>query len=223
MTGGMCMKNDRTFTVTDGIWMKNGRMKGLFFLLIFFLVMPGTQAYGASKRTKALLAYRQFLSGQTIPVKHEEENTRIKPEACAFMTLDNDSVPELAVAGPGAWYYLFCYRNGKVEQVGKTGIYASWGLRYYAGRSVLSASGFAGVGSSAEYHYKMNAGKTKLILKAGFVSGMNFREWYLGKRKVSQKVYETEIGKMTAGYCKRQGRAAGKVAVFHPLRPRFSI
>ena len=155
---------------------------------MMMLVAP-IQVQAASRKTKALQAYKEFLS-KNIPWKgaYSFELDMITnytlPEECQFTIayIDNDSVPELVVysdiAGHGDGYgRLYTYKNGKIKCIGKLDDDV-----YYYKKTGMYCTVFSQNGCQNAYYYKISG--TKKQIKAYKITDDFYQT---GKPKYSYK------------------------------------
>lgn len=182
--------------------LRNGIPALLLLLVVMMWVSPSLNVEAASSKSKAIKAYKAFLSQKTIPWGTDSYYTAVPTKNCSFalVYIDKNSVPELVVknlhdithiAGFGV---VFTYKNGKVQPVSniqldgkfyyykKKGIYAgsylSSGVLSY---SYCKMSGLKSVAKLAERkdtftgkksYYKANSGSGKVISKSKFNSSL---------------------------------------------------
>lgn len=174
----------------------------LFMVMCVMLLLPTAQVQAASAKSKALKAYKAFLSQTTIPWGTDSYYTAVPSKNCSFalVYIDKNTVPELVVknmsdithvAGFGV---VFTYKNDKVQPVAniqldgkfyyykKKGIYA--GSYLSSGMLSYSYCKMSGVKSTAKLterkdtfsgkktYYKANSGNGKVISKSKFTSSL---------------------------------------------------
>lgn len=173
----------------------------LFMTAALLVCAQGMNAEAASPKTKAVKAYKKFLSQKTI--KWDDEN-KVKTSKCKFglIYIDNNSVPELFVDGSSAGvnhimggYKLYTYKNGKVKAVcnitdtfsyyKKTGIFVTGTFlygEYHAYRKLSGSSEKLLLRTETLYETKYFDSKEKELTKAQFNKKL---KKLVGKKKVS--------------------------------------
>lgn len=175
----------------------------VFFMVMgIMLLLPGTEVQAASAKSKAIKAYKSFLSQKTIPWGTDSYYTSVPSKNCSFALayIDKNTVPELVVrnmrgithiAGFGV---VFTYKNGKVQPVAniqldgkfyyykKKAIYAGSNLSsgvlsysYYKMSGVKSTAKLTereNIFSGEKTYYKANSGNGKVISKSKFTSSL---------------------------------------------------
>ena len=148
----------------------------LLLITTFLLVTPVS---AATKKAKALEAYRDILSQTSVTIDDKTYSEYELKERCSFATayIDNDSIPELIIKSTyngqnHGFYHVFSYIDGKVVHVCQLGIE----FKYYKKRGLIRTDWQlsytqGGPGSVEQYIY-MKKGKAKTsdsysIYKAG--------------------------------------------------------
>ena len=167
------------------------------------MVFPA-QIQAASTKTKALKAYKKFLS-RNITWDGEMKES-VSPESCEFalVYIDKDSVPELvvfsdevaAMAGSGQ---LYAYKNGKVRRV--EGLYSNFS--YYKKAGVFSdVFGRAEFAETTYYTYAKGKSQSRLAKwdETTWASDKPTSHYYKiqkGKDKeINKKTYKKELKKL---------------------------
>ncbi len=179
-------------------------MKRTLIITLIIMLMLTVPTLAASKKKKALKAYRKYMSKSMITVKDNGVKTRVNPEQFAVIKLNGDKVPELVTLSNSRLYF-FCYKKGKIRQIGDTGQFTS-GAYYYPGKQLLKNSFFAGVGVSSEVYIQVNVKKGKMTSLGTAIFGMNFRDYYIQSRQVSYSSYSSYIRKLTGSVREKEIR-----------------
>lgn len=174
---------------------KRTLIKRTLMITLIIMLMLTVPALAASKKKKALKAYRKYLSKSAVTVKECGIKTRVEPERFAVIKLNGDKVPELIILSNGRLYF-FCYKKGKIRQIGNTGIFGS-GAGYYPARQLIRGTSIAGVGASSENYTQINVKKLKITYCSSAIYGMNFRDYRVLGRTVSYSSYLSYIRKLT--------------------------
>lgn len=140
------------------------------------ILMPGVRAEAASKKAKAVKAYKEYL-GQSVIYPWEDSSMGWKTSDCKFALayVDSDVVPELVVfnfrsGSFNGYYTLLTYKEGKVSVVATpTQLGISFG--YYKKKGILMGGHYythpqGGPGSSNTY-YKLKKGEIASELMKG--------------------------------------------------------
>lgn len=185
--------------------MKNRTLiKRTLMITLIIMLMLTVPALAASKKKKALKAYRKYLSKSAVTVKEYGSKTKVEPEQFAVIKLNGDKVPELILLSKG-WLYFFCYQKGKVRQIGNTGFLTS-GVGYYPARQLIRNSSIAGVGASSENYIQMNVKKRKMTHCGSVIFGMNFRDYRVLGRQTSYSSFSSYIRRLTGSVREKQIR-----------------
>lgn len=123
---------------------RKGYLLCLVLLLLCLLPLP---AQAASKKSKALKAYRNFLSGEKVAWDVGVSSYKVSASQCYFALayVDGDSVPELIIyndsgevphiAGYGR---MFTYRGGKLKSVASLDMNKGRQLTYYKKKGIFT-------------------------------------------------------------------------------------
>lgn len=176
--------------------------RGLCVVLLVGLCLEfGTvNAEAASAKSKAMKAYKNFLSGKTIAW---DESWKVDAKDCqfAFAYIDNDSIPEMILYCPKASHVagfgrLYTYRKGKVRQVASVNIDGSK-FSYYKKKGIYVSQYV--MGGVCDSYFKLSKGKSSLKLqkeKRIFASSSE-TSCMDGKRKViSKSKFNKELKKL---------------------------
>lgn len=131
-------------------------------LLLSCICILGQPVQAASQKSKALKAYKTFLSKDTV-TWHSYSPKKIDLKKCKFALayIDKDSVPELILDCAGnsnshadGYYELYTYKNGKVKFV--TNLMD--GFSCYKKKGIFCAV-HEGTGGYGRYYYQLSKGK----------------------------------------------------------------
>lgn len=175
----------------------------LMIALIITLILT-VPTLAASKKKKAMKAYRKYLSKSSITVKSNGKKTRVKPKRFAVVKLDGDTVPELIMSSYSRLFF-FRYKKGRVRQIGNTGVFTS-GSDYYPGRQLIKNLSFGGVGVSSEDYIQINVKKQKIAYCCTATSGMNFKDYHILGRQVSHSSYSSYVKKLVGSVREKEIR-----------------
>ncbi|MDO4647768.1 MAG: hypothetical protein Q4B26_03885 [Eubacteriales bacterium] len=137
----------------------------LFLTLLLLMLIPQT-ALAASARSKALSAYRNFLSQSTF--NWPDSRTIVDMQKCEFalVYVDKNSVPELLIYSGAnynthadGFYLLYTYKKGNVVFLGNM----MDGFSYYRKKGVYCAF-HGGTSGMDRYYFKLSKGKVSAIL-----------------------------------------------------------
>lgn len=172
----------------------------LVLLVGVFLELGAVNAEAASAKSKAMNAYKKFLSGKTIAW---DKNWKIDAKDCrfAFAYIDNDNVPEMILYGttvPHAANFgrLYTYRKGKVTQVGPVNIDGD-SFRYYKKKGIYISQYV--MGGVCDSYCKLSKGKSSLKLqkdKRIFASGSETTYWKGKGGQISKARFSKELKKL---------------------------
>lgn len=154
--------------------------KWSLFLVITVLVMSCfsiKHVEAASQKSKAIKAYKQFLSKSSIT--WTEDYTDVPSSDCKFalVYIDKDSVPELVLKCDGVshaegYYRLYTYKNGKVKEL-------AWlkdSFSYFKKKGVFRTTYGPMMGEQSFEYYKMSKSSYSYVggwIKSWWVNG----EW----------------------------------------------
>lgn len=131
-------------------------------LLLSCICILGQPVQAATQKSKALKAYKTFLSKNTV-TWHSYSPKEINLKKCKFALayIDKDSIPELILYSAGnanshadGYYELYTFKNGKVKFV--TNLMD--GFSCYKKKGIFCAV-HEGTGGYARYYYKLSQGK----------------------------------------------------------------
>lgn len=131
-------------------------------LLLSYICILGQPVQAATQKSKALKAYKTFLSKDTV-TWHSYSPKKINLKKCKFALayIDKDSIPELILYSAGnanshadGYYELYTFKNGKVKFV--TNLMD--GFSCYKKKGIFCAV-HEGTGGYARYYYKLAQGK----------------------------------------------------------------
>lgn len=143
--------------------MKHHLSKKLLIILALaaLLLAPASTANAAGKKSKALKAYKTFLS-KSAAAWGGSSGTSVALRKCKFALayIDKDSVPELILysgsnSHADGYYALYTYKNGRVTYVNNL----MDGFAYYKKKG-LYCSIHSGTGGYETYYHKLSSGKT---------------------------------------------------------------
>lgn len=154
--------------------MKYWRPAVLFMLVLLVTICP-MEAQAASKKTKAIKAYKAMLSEKTMRWGLDTYYKAVPTDKCSFTIayIDNDSVPELIVysgyvSRPAGNMLIYTYRNGKAQVVKNTvtgRYYADGGeFSYYRKKGIFISCYCAG--GVTDNYCRMSRNKAGYKLKA---------------------------------------------------------
>ncbi len=139
-------------------------LKKILLLAVLLIALLPCQTQAASTRSKAVKAYRKFLSGSTMTWRtayNEKKTVSLSKCKFAIAYVDKDSVPELIVssgdnmnAHTDGYYLLYTYKNGKVTFVANT----EDSFSYYRKKGVFRATRWLW-GSADIVYFKLSKGK----------------------------------------------------------------
>lgn len=142
-----------------------GFMLSLLLLFCVSLLIPSADAQAASTKSKAIKAYKKFLTQDTIRWGNDTYYTAVPTKNCTFslVYIDNNSVPELVVknnqdithvAGFGV---VYTYKNGKVQTVNNIQLDGKF---YYYKKKGIFLTSYCAMGQSCYTYCKLNKGKS---------------------------------------------------------------
>ena len=178
-------------------------------MLAVLLMVPCMKTEAASAKAKALKAYGDFVSKDTIAW---DPNYKIPAANCSFSVvyIDNDKVPELVlnsssvphVAGFGR---IFTFKNGKVKRVGKVDIDGSK-FYYYKKKGVIISNYV--MGGSFDNYRKIVKGKIVHKLQKGKEIRDNNRTRYYNadRKEISKSKFNRELKKLVGSKRKTSAR-----------------
>lgn len=194
---------------------KREGIRSVFRGLCLMLAVAACLGFGtvkteaASAKTKAMKAYRAFLSKKSITW---DKGYKVSTKDCKFaiVYVDNDKVPELVVyattvphvAGFGR---LYTYRKGKVSRVGAIDL-DDKKFHYYHKKGIY-VSRYA-MGGVFDGYFKLSKGKGALKLQKNKYIYANYTEttYSNAKRKtLSRSQFNRELKKLVGG--KKQSSA----------------
>lgn len=131
----------------------------------------------ASQKSKAIKAYKQFLSKSSITWTEGYTNVAASDCKFALVYIDKDSVPELvlktdAVSHAEGYYQLYTYKNGKVKRLA----YLKDGFSYFKKKGVFRTTYGPMMGEQSFEYYKMSKNSYSYVggwIKSCWVNG----EW----------------------------------------------
>lgn len=131
-------------------------------LLLSCVCILGQPVQAASQKSKALKAYKEFLSKDTA-TWHSYSPKKINLKKCKFALayIDKDSVPELILDSAGnanshadGYYELYTYKNGKVKFVTNL----SDGFSCYKKKGIFCGV-HEGTGGYCQYYFQLSKGR----------------------------------------------------------------
>ena len=174
----------------------------LGMLLLVMLLCP-LEIQAASQKTKAITAYKNMLSKETMQWGNDDYYKAVPTSKCAFTLayIDNNSVPELIVytgdvSRPAGNAVIYTYRNGKVQVV--TNTYTG---HFYVDNTVFSYYKKKGIfistyvmGGVTDNYYRLSKNKANKKLTAGnsFIYG---KSWYKFSGKTDKKTTKSKFNK----------------------------
>lgn len=181
---------------------------------------PARSRLAASQKSKALSAYKKFLSKSYVKIGYgKDENYKAYPKNWKFALayIDNDSVPELVIdAGYDYRSYpctmVYAYTGGKVKKVSEeTGHGATF--KYYKKKGMLRYD-WAYHGYASKDYVRYNSGKGTHFLSA-YTDRDGSEAYYKGSW--SGRPYENEISKslLLKNLRKYVGTTTPTKAVYH--------
>ncbi len=130
-------------------------------VMMLLLLAASTNVWAASKKAKALKAYRKMLEAST--VQWDDNGKTVRADTCSFALayVNKDAVPELIVksyfAGTlNGYYSVYTYKGGKVKFLVNTGLEVGYVKKkgvLYGKRLFTVPQGGPG---DAERYYKIN-------------------------------------------------------------------
>lgn len=166
-----------------------------------------TDAYAASKRSKACKAYKSFLAKNESKFEVEEgdfytENAESYKKASSFMILNmnGDKIPELVTYHPQGYkqgdLYVYTYKNGKVtkmKRIDQNCNAAGWYYNYACKKNHLHVEWNGGYMGHHDYVYKITKGKVKLYLEANEDDFAGTKSFKKNGKKISKSAYNSAI------------------------------
>lgn len=177
-------------------------LRGLCVVLLVGLCLElgAVNAEAASAKSKAMKAYKKFLSGKTIAW---DKNWKVDAKDCrfAFAYIDNDSVPEMilysaTVPHAAGFGRLYTYRKGKVTQVGAVELDGEK-FSYYKKKGIYVSQYV--MGGVCDSYCKLSKGKSSMKLqkdKRIFASGSETTYWKSGGGQISKSKFNKELKKL---------------------------
>lgn len=205
-------------------------MLGILLLSCICILEQPVQA--ASQKSKALKAYKTFLSKNTV-TWHSYSSKKINLQKCKFALayIDKDSVPELILNSAGnenchadGYYELYTYKNGKVKFV--TNLMD--GFSCYKKKGVFCAV-HEGTGGYESYYYQFSKGKAfyKLYRMSEKKSNVDINQdgwigvYYKKVTKARTPQYESSTVKVSKSAFNKElkkivGNAKNKTVKYYP-------
>lgn len=178
--------------------------KTVLFLCLLTAVAAPANVQAASQKAKAMKAYKNMLSKQTIQWG-ENKNYTVPAKNCVFATayIDKDSVPELIVQNNidiPHWSdctVMYRYRNGKIQVV--KNISAVHRFFYYKKKGVFVGNDLS-AGIDRSVYYQLAKGRVsakQTINKNVGGTGGKWTKYYLGNRQVAKSQFNKSLKKIT--------------------------
>lgn len=178
--------------------------------LLTGILLPSVQTEAASQKGRALQAYEEYL---------KEHPSSVKKFAIAY--IDNDKLPELLYQGNNylGQTYIYTYRKGKIEYIGKIGTAAMWIEIYPKKKMIIERYAWGGYTATNQFTYYRYSrrGLQKCLYQEGWsiMSSGGYSGWDYGytnykngkkagsiskrcaKRKLKKLVGSTKAKKVT--------------------------
>lgn len=148
--------------------------------LLAGILLPGVQTEAASKKTKALKAYKKLLASDSIEFS-SRGSVNPSDYSFALVYIDNNSVPELVIWGnqPHSLYAVYTYKNGKAKFLQNTGD----GFGYYKKKGIFAGGLFSSY--ACENYFKLSAGKSIKRFSITEYNGFASYQRYQSNKEVS--------------------------------------
>lgn len=178
-----------------------------FLLIVALLVtmIPAIPAEAASKKTKALRAYKKLLSQKTVCVmprgiKYGSKSGSYKfykpskAQKVEFMVayIDKDDVPELILREPDTGYGIWTYKNGKMVNLDWSG-YFSKPYGYYRKKGIFVEKHLTDENPWYEYFSKIPNTVREVFLEIEHYAGKKEAEYYIRGDKVTKSKFEKKL------------------------------
>lgn len=180
----------------------------LLCVLAVLFTAPCIKTEAASAKKKAVKAYKEFLSKETIAW---DANWKVPAKECRFalVYIDKDNVPELvlynnSVAHVGGYGRIFAYRNGRVKRVGS--VHMDNGRFYYYKKKGIIISRYVNGGVFDSYR---KISKVKIIHKLQKGKGLldnKTRYYNADNREISKSDFNAKLKKLVGSKKKTSAR-----------------
>lgn len=186
----------------------------ILILAIFVGIMSNlTTAQASDTYSKAIKAYRNYLSKEKITILENEVDTYSSDLGIKIFYLNNDTIPEMliytdSIFGLSNTCVLYTYYKGKVIELGgggHCGMFSS-----YKGTNTISKTEIGG----GEYYISiLNLSKGKLTSLAscsgtddGDITVARAKNFLINDKKVSKSKFNTYFKKITKAGKNQQGK-----------------
>ncbi len=164
------------------------------------------EANAASKKSKAIKAYKSFLVKERKKKETYMYNGEYTIEKFSLIYLDNNSVPELVTA-KGSNYTVYTYKNGKVKKTDIDNIYnLDEYFSYYKKTGIYQRVGTGHSGWIPYSYWKLSGTKSKSKLCKEVAMGSSSDpndyppgKYYKNPKRVSKKTFKAALKKLTKG------------------------
>lgn len=182
-------------------------LKYILILALVIAMIPAMPGEAASKKSKALAAYKKMLSKSRVTVMPSGKriwdwesysfvkytSTKSGKVTFAIAYIDGDSVPELILKDPKLGYGIWTYKNGKVRFVAN-GDSDSSVIGYYKNKSIYRTNEYSEGTPYYKVYYKMSGTKSSKVLSVfDSDTGDSWREYYIGNKVVSKSKFNKKL------------------------------
>ena len=181
------------------------------------LLIPVQSTQAASAKSKAITAYKKFLSQKTIPWGNDAYYTAVPAKNCSFslIYIDNNSVPELVITNTqdithiAGFGVIYTYRNGKMQLVQNTQLDGKF---YYYKKKGIYASSYLSSGIVNYTYSKLSKGKAtaKLSKQTNTNFGKTTTEYYKISSSKMTKLTKSKFNKSLKNLVGSKKRSTAK-------------
>lgn len=172
------------------------------------VVLPAQsfEVNAASKKAKAVKAYKKFLVKERNKKEKYMYNGNYTIEKFSVIYLDKNSVPELVLM-KGSSYTVYTYKNGKVKKTDIDNLYNLDERFYYCKKTgIYTRVGTGRNGWIPTAYYKLSGTKSKYKVSKSSAMGSSSdpkdyppNKYYNAKSSISKKKFNSILKKLTKG------------------------